>query len=306
MGVMDGLQNYIVDHNKDLNTKMEIVRRLQKLLEKRKGEKIFFDKSVIFKTEIARMFIDYMHLDVDRDLVLTACLLCNCKKVDNPQKIGKLTTFVKEGADYLPTLGFEPRFCRICKGVNRYSEQEEKNKGEEFRSREPESDILELVDHFGGMMLDRPERAGFSPEEALIQMERDNLKGKNNRYLSKFHEFVSIIQQIDIKEGNNSLVSNKILPRFKKIVDNNSIDKLTMTGVIGDFNKAADAKVKQKFFRQEALFGGIEETTNNNFSSRPMFTQEAILAARRASGFNYNNNTQNNRFNQNKDDDFER
>ena len=106
---------------------------------------------VIFKTELARMFIDYMHLDVDRDLVLTACLLCNCKKVDNAQKLGRVQTYAKEGADYLLNIGFEPRFCRICEGVNRYSG---------LKNREPESDILELVDHFGGMMLDRPERAG--------------------------------------------------------------------------------------------------------------------------------------------------
>ena len=136
---MGEFQNYIMDKDKDLATKMDIIRRLQKLLKERRGETIYFDKSVIFKTELARMFIDYMHLNVDRDLVLTACLLCNCKKVDNAQKIGKLHTYAKEGADYLLNIGFEPRFCRICEGVNRYSG---------VKPREPESDILELVDQF--------------------------------------------------------------------------------------------------------------------------------------------------------------
>lgn len=186
---MAEFQDYIMDHDKDLATKMDIIRRLQKLLKEKKGETLFFDKSVIFKTEIARMFIDYMHLDVDRDLVLTACLLCNCKKVDNAQLLGRVKTYAKEGADYLLNIGFDPRFCRICEGVNRYSN---------LKNREPESDILELVDHFGGMMLDRPERAGFSPEEALIQMERDNLKDVNNRYLSQFHDFVYMMQEVEI------------------------------------------------------------------------------------------------------------
>ena len=186
---MGEFQEYIMDKNKDLVTKMDIVRRLQKLLKEKRGETIFFDKSVIFKTELARMFIDYMHLNVDRDLVLTACLLCNCKKVDNAQKIGKLHTYAKEGAEYLLNIGFDSRFCRICEGVNRYSN---------LKNREPESDILELVDNFGGMMLDRPERAGFSPEEALIQMERDNLKNVNNRYLRQFHDFVYFMQQIQV------------------------------------------------------------------------------------------------------------
>ena len=89
---MGEFQQYIMDPKKDLPTKMDIIRRLQNLLKEKRGETIFFDKSVIFKTEIARMFIDYMHVDVDRELVLTACLLCNCKKVDNAQKLGKLHT----------------------------------------------------------------------------------------------------------------------------------------------------------------------------------------------------------------------
>ena len=117
---MGEFQSYIMKQT-DLITKMDTVRRLQKLLKEKKGEAFFFDKSVVFKTELARMFIDYMHLDVDRDLVLTACLFCNCKKVYNPQKIGKLHTYAKEGAEYLLNIGFEPRFCKICEGVNRYS-----------------------------------------------------------------------------------------------------------------------------------------------------------------------------------------
>lgn len=136
---MGEFQTYIMDQNKDLITKMDIIRRLKKLLKEKRGETIFFDKSVIFKTELARMFIDYMDLDVDRETVLTACLLCNCKKVDNAQNLGKLHSYAKEGADYLLNIGFDLRFCRICEGVNRYSGLE---------PREPESDILELVDQF--------------------------------------------------------------------------------------------------------------------------------------------------------------
>lgn len=184
---MGEFQEYIMDKEKDLTTKMDIIRRLQKLLKEKRGEYLFFDKSVIFKTEIARMFIDYMKIDVDRDLVLTACLLCNCKKVDNAQKLGKLYSYAKEGSEYLLNIGFDPRFCRICEGVNRYSGLEK---------REPESDILELVDQFGGMLLDRPERAGFSAEQALIQLERGNLKDVDNRYLSQFHEFVNMMQEV--------------------------------------------------------------------------------------------------------------
>ena len=173
----------------DLINKMDILNRLQRLLKERKGITIFFNNTVIFKTEIARMFIDYAHLDVDRNLVLTACLLCNCKKIDGPQSLESLHSYAKNGAEFLATLGFDERFCKICEEVNRYSGSE---------PREPESDILELVDNFGGMLLDRPERAGYTPEKALIQLEESNLKDKNNRYLEKFKKFVYEIQEVEV------------------------------------------------------------------------------------------------------------
>ena len=68
-------------------------------MSKRTG--IFFDKSIILRTQIAKMFINYASLDVDMNEVLTAMLLCNCKKIDNSQKLGKMETYAKEGADYL-------------------------------------------------------------------------------------------------------------------------------------------------------------------------------------------------------------
>lgn len=105
---MDTFANYILDE-KDLASKMEITYYLAK------KTKIFFDKSVVFKTEIARMFVDYMKIDVDKNLILTACLLCNCKKVDNAQDIEKIHSYAKEGAEYLLTLGFDKDFVKYVK-----------------------------------------------------------------------------------------------------------------------------------------------------------------------------------------------
>lgn len=93
------------------------------------------------------------------------------------------------GADYLKSLGFSSRFCKICSEVNRYNEIEE---------REKESDILEVIDCFGGMLLHRPEREGFKPDEALILLEERNLKGKDNRYLEEFKKFVVAMEEIKI------------------------------------------------------------------------------------------------------------
>ena len=163
--------------------KMEIMYYLNK-----RGN-IFFDTSVVFKTELLKLFLDNTNLDVDENMLITASLLCNCKKVDNFSDMNKVKTYAKEGADYLKTLGFDDRFCRICEQINRYSGSE---------PREPEADILELIDQFGGMLLDRPERIGFQVDEALVLLEYRNLKGKNNGYLQIFKDFVNRMEAIKV------------------------------------------------------------------------------------------------------------
>ena len=62
---------------------------------------------------------------------------------------------------------------KLIEEVNRYSGS---------YPREKESDVLELVDQFGGMLLDRPERIAFKVDEALVLLEYRNLKDKYNRY----------------------------------------------------------------------------------------------------------------------------
>ncbi len=178
---METFADYILSE-KDYIKKMEIVYYLKK------RENIFFDNTVIFKTELARMFLEDMKItDVDSNIVLTACLLCSCKKSDDPQDLSRIKSYAKEGAEYLATLGFDKRFCKICEEVNRYSGSS---------PREKESDILELVDNFGGMLLNRPERRGFPVDEALVLLEFRNMKDKPNRYLEKFIEFVRVTEEI--------------------------------------------------------------------------------------------------------------
>lgn len=183
---METFADYILKEPNLIN-KMDILNRLQRLLKERKGITIFFNNTIIFKTELARMFIEYSHIDIDENLVLTACLLCNCKKIDGPQSLESLHSYAKKGAEFLATLGFDERFCKICEEVNRYSGSE---------PREPESDVLELVDNFGGMLLDRPERIAFKVDEALVLLEYRNLKDKPNRYLEQFKDFVNQMEAV--------------------------------------------------------------------------------------------------------------
>lgn len=195
---MEEFAKYILNED-DIVSKIEIIYFLAPKLG------INFDKSIIFKTEIARIFLRHTKVKVDENLVLTACLLCNCKKVDDAQKIGKLKTYAKEGAEHLAKLGFDERFCKICEGVNRYSG---------LKPREIESDILELVDNFGGMLIDRPERIGFNPDEAMVLIEYRNLKGQYNRYLESFREFVETIEKIEI----HGAVNTTVFARLQKLM----------------------------------------------------------------------------------------
>lgn len=175
--------DYILSE-KDWIKKMEIMYYLNK-----RDNTIFFDNSVVFKTELLKMFLDNTDLDFDENMMITACLLCNCKKIDNFTDMEKIKSYAKEGAEYLKTLGFSDRFCTICEEVNRYSGKE---------PREPESDILELIDQFGGMLLDRPERIAFKVDEALVMLEYRNLKGKDNKYLEIFKDFVNRMEAIKV------------------------------------------------------------------------------------------------------------
>ena len=220
---MDTFANYILDEQ-SLAAKMEITYYLAK------KTKIFFDKSVIFKTEIARMFVNYMKVDVDINLILTACLLCNCKKVDNAQDIEKVHSYAKEGADYLLTLGFDKKFCKMCEEINRYSNS---------NPREKESDVLELVDQFGGMLLDRPERIGFQPDEAMVLLEHRNLKGQYNRFLHTFGEFVQMMEQIELSD----LTSMKSLRRLVKIHNESNDIKTFIKKVCYEYEPKIDKAV---------------------------------------------------------------
>ena len=256
--MMDTFADYILEEE-DLASKMEIVYYLSK------KTKIFFDKSVIFKTELLRMFLNYSKVQVDNNLILTASLLCNCRKIDNAQDLEKIHSYAKEGANYLRGLGFSKRFCKICEEINRYSNS---------NPREKESYILELVDQFGGMLLDRPERIGFKPDEALVLLEHRNLKDEYNRYLGTFIDFVNYLEQIYIEE----ITSMTALRRLVKIY--NDTEELTkfIQKVIYDYQPKIDELMEEKNdeIANEILEENCEENQKNKTKNptRALFSEE--------------------------------
>lgn len=129
---METFADYILAE-KDFGKKVEIMFYLKK------KTNIFFDNTVIFKTLIAKLFIEAMEIDIDENKVITAMLLCGCKKINNAQDIEKIKAYAKDGAEFLSKLGFSKEFCLICEQHNRYSNS---------LPRKKESDILELADQF--------------------------------------------------------------------------------------------------------------------------------------------------------------
>ena len=243
---MEEFARYILNED-DLISKIEIIYFLAPKLG------INFDKAIIFKTEIARMFLKYTKANVDHNLVLTACLLCNCKKVDDAQKIGKLRTYAKEGAEHLAKLGFDERFQRICEGVNRYSG---------LNPREEESDILELADNFGGMLMDRPERIGFNPDEAMVLIQYRNLKNEYNRFLDVFKSFVETMEKIEL----HGAVNTTAFARLQKLMRESKTITEFAKKIALEYSPTIDEKL-------DALEGiAIQSSKTGN---RSLFTQES-------------------------------
>ncbi len=244
---METFADYILNEQ-ELASKIEIAYYLSK------KTKIYFDKSVVFKLEIARLFLNYSKIEVDKNLIFTASLLCNCKKINNAQDINKIHSYAKEGAEYLSTLGFDKKFCKICEEVNRYSNS---------NPRERESDILELVDQFGGMLLDRPERIGFKPDEALVLLEHRNLKDEYNRYMSTFIEFVNFIEEIKVNERAEITALRKLVKMYNETEDVTTYIK----EVIYKFEPMIDKLIdKQEEKIAKEMFEDIENPNRSLFS----------------------------------------
>ena len=232
----------------------------------RKKQNIYFNTSVILKAEIAREFMDVMKLDVDRNLVVTACLLFDCLKYENASN----EPYNKRPEDYIEyfrALGFSDRFCKICiehtrKGLNPDVPREE------------ESDILELVDQFGGLLLNRTDRLAYDVDEALEILTVKNMAGVNNRYLAIFQEFVDIMEDIKIamlgllsrvQKDLNCVAKNDISDAVRELYNINERNEKAFAqrekelhyggDLLGELRKA---RAKLKLFEEAPLLPGFE------------------------------------------------
>ena len=247
---METFADYILDE-KNLASKMEIVYYLAK------KEKIFFDKSVIFKTELVRLFLRFNKLDLDENLILTASLLCSCKKEENARDFVKIKEYSEIGARYLSTLGFNDKFCKVCEEVNRYSGS---------HPRERESDIIELGDSFGGLLLDRPERVGFKIDEAIVLLKYRNFKDQYNKYLETFIQFINMLEEINMGEFIETKVIEKLVEEYNK----KKTLKDFIEYVVNEYEPSVDKLIIDRYKKLEEKIFNEEQ----RYENRPLFTKE--------------------------------
>ncbi len=195
-------------------------------------------------------------------MLLTACLLANCKKIKISNNKEKIKSYAYEGAQYLSSIGFDEHFCAICEGINRYHSQEH---------REKESDVLELVDNFGAMLLDRPERIGMQVDEALVLLQYRNLKDVYNRYLYQFIDFINDLENIKIKQERKELTPLELLVKIYRETED---IKQFITAVVYEYEAKVDDEIfrikSNEFFKSRKNKKQLEEGNPN----RPLFSEE--------------------------------
>ena len=125
------------------------------------------------------------------------------------------------------------------------------------------------MDQFGGMLLDRPERIGFEPDEALVLLEHRNLKDEYNRYAKTFEEFINLLQEINIKDS----IEIKALKKLVKLY-NEDTDLITfIKNVVEEYETQIDLLLNKKYKNIESQMFN-EDNKNKN---RAMFTEETTI-----------------------------
>ena len=115
------------------------------------------------------------------------------------------------------------------------------------------------------MLLDRPERIGFKPDEALVLLEHRNLKGEYNRYLDTFMNFVDFIEKINM----SGVTSMPALKRLYKIHNESSNVIDFIKEVVYSYEPKLDKLIEKQI---DKLANDMFEDEEN--PNRPLFSEE--------------------------------
>ena len=112
------------------------------------------------------------------------------------------------------------------------------------------------------MLIDRPERIGFSPEEALVLLEHRNLKTEYNRYLEIFRNFVEAMEKIEIQ----GVVNTTVFARLQKLIRESKDIPEFVKMIATDYSVNVDKKLEEL----KSIARSAKEQAN-----RAMFTNES-------------------------------
>ena len=92
------------------------------------------------------------------------------------------------------------------------------------------------------MLLDRPERIGMDPEEALVLLQYRNLKDKFNRYLESFIEFINDLQKIKYQDKVEVTPLKELVNLYNQSED----EKRFITALVYEFQPNIDELLEKK------------------------------------------------------------
>lgn len=208
----------------------KLLKKIEYIYYLKNKKDLFFDNSVLFKLKLADMFIDSLCINIDKNTVLTACLVYSLNKINTVGEKERIKNKKYEDYIFLQSLGFNKRFCKICLEYNRVSESSK-------YVREKEGDILELVENFGGMLLHREDRLAYSVKEAIDLLENKILAKNQNQFLEEFKLFVDVMESAskvgiitDLQKRMNKVKRRDISSGIRAIYDNQDIIENTFLG----------------------------------------------------------------------------
>ena len=115
------------------------------------------------------------------------------------------------------------------------------------------------------MLLDRPERIGFKPDEALVLLEHRNLKDEYNRYLDTFIDFVNFVEKIEMNDTVNMTALKRLVKIYNETED---LAKFTEK-VIYEYEPKIDKLMEKRIDNiAKEMFSSVSDP------NRPLFSKE--------------------------------
>ena len=232
---MQQLNSYFLDEK-------DFAKKVEKVYFFAKKKNLFFDKSTIMKAELMRMFINMLNINVDENEMITASLIYSLNKIDGPKEISRIREEIYKDRDFIKQLGFSDRFSKYCTSYSRIIQDE---------NREKESDILELIDQFGGLLSHRENRLAYKVEDAIDILANKNLSNKENKFLEDFIFFVDVMENIKLRGGIG------VLTKLQKEI--NQINKFDVSNAMRIVYDVRDDLENTIYFKKTELF---EDTVN--------------------------------------------